>query len=110
MLRSLVGSEMCIRDRSVVGHSSKSGVAVDKLYKHADMIARMFVYFDKDCDGMLSSSEWNQGCDWLNSQLAPEDAIMEQQELFTVLDHDQSGTIDLNEFMEAFRITDADPE
>eukprot|EP00656_Telonema_subtile_P005847 TRINITY_DN12676_c0_g1_i2.p1 TRINITY_DN12676_c0_g1~~TRINITY_DN12676_c0_g1_i2.p1 ORF type:complete len:752 (+),score=185.51 TRINITY_DN12676_c0_g1_i2:90-2345(+) len=81
------------------------GNAVSCLYKHASVVSRLFVYFDKSGRGMLTPSEWAQGCEWFNAQLPEGERLEDVEELFTVLDHDASGEIDLNEFMEAFRIT-----
>jgi len=66
----------------------------------------MFAFFDKDKNGSISRAEFRQGCEALNAHLPAESRLAGLDRVMDLLDFDHSGTIEVAEFFEGFRIMD----
>jgi Ca2+-binding EF-hand superfamily protein len=91
----------------IVHAISVSGTMVDALYSHHRLLESMFRFLDRSGDGLISVEDLRQGIDILNASL-PEDAqTREIDKLVTIMDVSGKGQVDINEFFEMFRLSDA---
>lgn len=82
-------------------------VTVDSLYGQRQKLETIFHFFDKNGDGTISREEFRKGCDFMNTTLPPDQQLRDYDHILTLMDFDQSDSIDINEFFEVFRILDA---
>jgi len=94
---------------SAVEGEDTSNQLMDVMYAQRKKLETIFYFFDTDGDGVISREEFNNGCNLLNSHLPPDstERLTDIQHMMDLIDIDHSGSIDLNEFMETFRILDA---
>jgi len=81
--------------------------AMDDMYGQRKKLETVFYFFDSNGDGMISREEFRQGCDTLNKNLHPDYRLTDIDHTLEMMDFDGSGTIDINEFFETFRILDS---
>lgn len=81
--------------------------AMDDMYGQRKKLETVFYFFDSNGDGMISREEFRQGCDVLNKNLHPDYRLTDIDHTLEMMDFDGSGTIDINEFFETFRILDS---
>jgi len=81
--------------------------ALDDMYGMRKQLETIFYFFDTNGDGVISREEFRAGCELLNSSLHPDCQLTNIERTLEVMDFDGSGTIDINEFFETFRILDA---
>ncbi|CAK9252506.1 unnamed protein product [Sphagnum jensenii] len=84
-----------------------SGSVVEALYSHHRLLETVFRFFDTDGTGTISHEEFRRGCEVLNSALPPEGRIQGIDQLLRVMDVSGTGEVDINEFFEMFRLSDA---
>lgn len=87
------------------GEDAKS--VLDDMYGMRRQLETVFYFFDTNGDGVISREEFRTGCERLNSSLHPDCQLTNIERTLEVMDFDGSGTIDINEFFETFRILDA---
>jgi len=94
---------------SIDGHNSHhlEGELIDVLYSQHNKLETVFRFFDKDGDGKISREEFVQGCECLNALLDEGEKLTDFDRLLGVLDIAQTGSVDINEFFECFRLSDA---
>lgn len=80
------------------------GIDVTNLYGHAEYLDLLFAHFDTGNAGYITEDEWVIGCKWLNKRLPEMHQIKDPLQMFHLIDLNRSGTIDLNELFESFRI------
>lgn len=78
----------------------------DALYVNRRELEAMFAFFDKDKNGSISRAEFRAGCEALNAHLPAESRLTGLDRLMDLLDFDRSGTIEVAEFFEGFRLMD----
>lgn len=87
--------------------SAYRGDIVDSIYSQRKKLEAIFVFFDENKDGVISASEFLNGCEKLNKLLHVDCQLTDIEHTLEMMDFDGSGTIDVNEFFETFRILDA---
>jgi diadenosine tetraphosphatase ApaH/serine/threonine PP2A family protein phosphatase len=99
---STEGNKRAPSDGGVQG--ARDGVAMEILYANHSMLVTVFKFFDMDGDGMISLQEFITGIHLLNKRLPAEKQIKDPEELFHALDLQGTGSIELEEFTEVFRV------
>lgn len=102
---SLGGSSAALQAMESKGVDAKS--VLDDMYGMRKQLETVFYFFDTNGDGVISREEFREGCAKLNSSLHPDCQLTNIDRTLEVMDFDGSGTIDINEFFETFRILDA---
>jgi serine/threonine-protein phosphatase with EF-hands len=75
-------------------------LSMDSMYGQRSKLEAVFRYFDQNGDGMISRSEFKLGCDFINTTLPPDQHLKDYDHILTLMDFDQSDSIDINEFFE----------
>ncbi len=73
------------------------------LQKNHAMLLAAFQYLDKNGNGLIDRDEFRAGIDLLNKRLPDNARVKDSDELFSVLDIDGSGEIDIQEFSQIFQ-------
>ena len=84
---------------------ASSKVNLDKLYGNREQLMCIFRFFDVDCSGTISKSEFENGINVMMSK-RPELTMPSADVLWSMLDIDGNNEIDVNEFFEIFRVVD----
>jgi serine/threonine-protein phosphatase with EF-hand domain len=87
--------------------SDHQKVLMDQMYGQRRKLESIFKFFDQDDNGSISHAEFRDGCAKLNEALPPDCQLHNVDTILKLMDFDASGSIDLNEFFETFRILDA---
>lgn len=77
---------------------------LEALYRNKDALETVFKMIDKDGNGSISMDEFADACAFLGEQLGKPIPPGTIQDLAHSIDMNKDGFIDLNEFLEAFRI------
>ena len=129
-LGSLRAREQRDRERSIfqqpssAGTSTSSSQILDLLYGNKKrMMELIFFFFDTDGDGLITASEFHDGCARLNHigkesaeaarssdgvHVAPYE-LKDVSTMMQIMDFKHTGDIDINEFFEAFRLASLVP-
>ena len=89
-----------------INESGDSNIFVEAFYSQHKKLEAVFRFFDKDCDGIISSDEFKTGCQILNDTLPDDQRLTNIDRILGLLDTDESGCIDVNEFFEMFRLSE----
>ena len=81
--------------------------AMDAMYAQRKKLETVFYFFDTNNDGVISRDEFRKGCDVLNASMPDEEKLKNVDHMLDIIDFDGSGSIDINEFFETFRLLDA---
>ena len=81
---------------------------VATLFDYRVEMAAAFRIFDTDGDGTISRDEFRQGLAALRSLSGDTITDMQCDEMMKALDRDGSGTIEYQEFVDAFKIVDGE--
>mmetsp|Transcript_41342 Transcript_41342/g.119731 ORF Transcript_41342/g.119731 Transcript_41342/m.119731 type:complete len:754 (+) Transcript_41342:173-2434(+) len=74
----------------------------ETLAKNHELLKMAFEFLDRDGSGTITFEKWKVGIELLNKQLGPHEKVYDAKELFTLMDVDGRGSIDLDEFNELF--------
>lgn len=77
---------------------------LEALYKNKETLETVFKMIDKDGNGSISMEEFSDACAFLGEQLGKQIPPGTIQDLAHSIDINKDGFIDLNEFLEAFRL------
>ncbi|XP_062410346.1 serine/threonine-protein phosphatase with EF-hands 2-like [Sardina pilchardus] len=80
---------------------------LETLYKHHSNLETIFRIIDSDNSGLISFEEFRQTWKLLSSHLKMEISDEAIVDLAHSIDFNHDGSIDINEFMEAFRLVDS---
>jgi serine/threonine-protein phosphatase with EF-hands len=75
-------------------------LSMDSMYGQRTKLEAVFYFFDKNGDGTISRDEFRLGCDFMNTTLPPDQQLKDYDHVLTLMDFDQSDSIDINEFFE----------
>jgi len=81
---------------------------VDVLYRNKTSLEAIFRIIDKDSSGYISMEEFSDACDLLSTHLTSPIPHQQMAEMAKCMDMNKDGKIDLNEFLETFRIVSTD--
>jgi len=90
-----------------VGQTEAHLDVMDDMYGQRRKLETLFYFFDSNGDGVISLEEFREGCAALNKNLHPDLQLTDIEHTLKMMDFDGSGTIDINEFFETFRLLDA---
>ena len=82
-------------------------LVMDTLYGNTKrVIEKIFFFFDANNDGEISPDEFRLACNTLNEGLAEDDSrrLLQIDHMLETMDFNHSGSIDINEFFECFRL------
>ncbi|XP_061118145.1 serine/threonine-protein phosphatase with EF-hands 2-like [Conger conger] len=79
---------------------------LDTMYRHHSNLETIFRIIDTDHSGLISLEEFHQTWKLLSSHLNIEISNEAIADLVASIDFNKDGSIDINEFMEAFRLVD----
>merc|ERR1712166_334657 len=78
---------------------------LSQMYDKFSLLKKTFDHWDVDNDGKITIDEFTQGVAKLNEIADDGSMHLDANELFSLVDLDSSGEIDINEFCEAFRLS-----
>lgn len=77
------------------------------MYRHHSNLETIFRIIDTDHSGLISLEEFRQTWKLLSSHLKMEISDESISDLAISIDFNKDGSIDINEFMEAFRLVES---
>merc|ERR1719223_180222 len=80
---------------------------MDQMYGQRQKLESIFRFFDVNNDGIITTAEFRDGCEKINKSLHQDCQLTNIDQTLQLMDFDGSGSIDVNEFFETFRILDA---
>lgn len=86
-------------------HPGTSSVA-ESLYRNKSSLEAIFRILDKDNSGQISLEEFAEACHLLHKHLPEHGTEEDLLEMCKMMDINKDGLVDLNEFLEAFRLCD----
>nr|XP_055036972.1 serine/threonine-protein phosphatase with EF-hands 2-like [Misgurnus anguillicaudatus] len=92
---------------SIIQPNTKINISLlETLYKHHSNLETIFRIIDTDHSGLISFEEFHQTWKLLSSHLQTNISDKAISELAESIDFNKDGSIDINEFMEAFRLVE----
>ncbi|KAH9194485.1 hypothetical protein AeNC1_003535 [Aphanomyces euteiches] len=80
-------------------------VVMNKLYRHRERLEALFHTIDKDGNGVITMEEFNDALEVLNKHIPKDMLPFERpEELMAALDFSKDNVININEFLESFRL------
>ena len=79
---------------------------IEALYSQHKQMEIIFDYFDADDSGAIGPKQFIAGCETLNKSLPVHLRIADPARIFSIMDIDNSGKLNPNEFFEIFRIAE----
>ncbi|XP_055314894.1 serine/threonine-protein phosphatase rdgC [Sitodiplosis mosellana] len=95
--------ELLDTDLIKTAHAGSTSVA-DSLYRNKSSLEMIFRILDKDNSGFISLDEFAEACDLLQKHLPEHDTKEELMEMCKLMDINKDSLVDLNEFLETFRL------
>lgn len=92
---------------SVQGVQGYSTV-VETLYKNRQNLEAIFRIIDKDNSGYINREEFHEACDLIKEYLPTSNSMEQLDDICQLMDLNKDGLVDLNEFLESFRMVDKD--
>ncbi|XP_059618091.1 serine/threonine-protein phosphatase rdgC [Phlebotomus argentipes] len=83
-----------------------SASVAESLYRNKTSLEAIFRILDKDNSGQISLEEFAEACHILHKHLPEHGTEEELLEMCKMMDINKDGAVDLNEFLEAFRLCD----
>uniref|UniRef100_A0A3Q3FR74 Serine/threonine-protein phosphatase with EF-hands n=1 Tax=Labrus bergylta TaxID=56723 RepID=A0A3Q3FR74_9LABR len=104
----MVDYKQWIRELSIPEPKSEVRLAhiLETMYKNHSNLETIFRIIDTDHSGLISFEEFRQTWKLLSSHLKTEISDESIADLAKSIDFNKDGSIDINEFMEAFRLVD----
>ena len=103
------GTSASLDSPPLVPTSPKGGmnskISLDKLYGNKEQLLCIFRFFDTDSSGTIDKEEFTRGIKLMQKK-KPSTEIPDADHLWEMLDVDKNNEIDVNEFLEAFRVVD----
>lgn len=81
----------------------------ESLYKNKSSLETIFKILDKDNSGYISLDEFDEACELLRQHF-PYETHEQLMEMCRMMDINKDGLVDLNEFLEAFRLCESTKE
>ncbi|XP_037928766.1 serine/threonine-protein phosphatase rdgC-like [Teleopsis dalmanni] len=96
-----------ILDSDIIIETQKEETSVaESLYRNKSSLVAIFSILDKDSNGVISIDEFKETCTLLQKHIQNSSAFGNMFDKFKMMDLNKDGFIDLNEFLEAFRLSD----
>uniref|UniRef100_A0A8C4RHN1 Serine/threonine-protein phosphatase with EF-hands n=1 Tax=Erpetoichthys calabaricus TaxID=27687 RepID=A0A8C4RHN1_ERPCA len=92
-----------------IKETPQSSSLLETLYRNRSNLETIFRLIDSDSSGLISFEEFRQTWKLLSSHLNTEISDQAISDLARSIDFNKDGNIDINEFMEAFRLVDRNP-
>ncbi|XP_017487654.1 PREDICTED: serine/threonine-protein phosphatase rdgC, partial [Rhagoletis zephyria] len=94
-------------DTDVIIEEAEASTSVtDALYKHKGSLITIFHILDKDHSGQISLDEFGEAVDLLRQYMPSAGTRQELLHMCEMMDINKDSFVDLNEFLEAFRLCD----
>ncbi|XP_012155630.1 serine/threonine-protein phosphatase rdgC isoform X3 [Ceratitis capitata] len=94
-------------DTDVIVQEAEASTSVtDALYKNKSSLEAIFHIIDKDNSGQISLEEFGEAIDLLRQYMPSAGTKAELLHMCQMMDINKDGFVDLNEFLEAFRLCD----
>ncbi|XP_067643851.1 serine/threonine-protein phosphatase rdgC isoform X2 [Eurosta solidaginis] len=90
----------------IVEEAEASTSVTDALYKNKSSLEAIFHIIDKDNSGQISLDEFGDAIDLLRKYMPSAGTKAELMQMCKMMDINKDGFVDLNEFLEAFRLCD----
>ncbi|XP_029406562.2 serine/threonine-protein phosphatase rdgC isoform X2 [Bactrocera dorsalis] len=90
----------------IVEEAEASTSVTDALYKNKSSLEAIFHILDKDHSGQISLDEFGDAVDLLRKYMPSAGSKKELMNMCQMMDINKDGFVDLNEFLEAFRLCD----
>jgi EF-hand domain pair len=84
-------------------HAGSVSVA-ESLYKNKSSLEAIFRILDKDNSGQISLEEFQDACELIRTHLVEHGTIEQLLDMCKMMDINKDGLVDLNEFLETFRL------
>ncbi|OWR46920.1 phosphatase-7 [Danaus plexippus plexippus] len=89
-----------------IGRKSDAQTVVETLYKNKRSLEAIFKILDKDNSGFITLEEFSEACQLLGKYM-PNPMTQEQLvDICRLMDINKDGLVDLNEFLESFRLAE----
>ncbi|KAI8123477.1 Serine/threonine-protein phosphatase rdgC [Lucilia cuprina] len=95
--------ELLDTDTIIEAQEQETSVA-DSLYKNVSSLEAIFHILDSDQSGYISLSEFSDACELLEKHLPGTNTREQLLDMCRMMDLNKDGLVDLNEFLEAFRL------
>ncbi|GAB0087919.1 Serine/threonine-protein phosphatase [Sergentomyia squamirostris] len=90
---------------SMRSHPGSVSVA-ESLYRNKASLEAIFNIMDKDNSGHITVEEFAEACEVLHTHIPEFGTVKELMKMCVLMDINGDGSVDLNEFLEAFRLCD----
>ncbi|KAH9640960.1 hypothetical protein HF086_015056 [Spodoptera exigua] len=91
---------------SKIGRKTDSSNVVETLYKNKSSLEAIFKILDKDNSGFITLEEFSEACQLIGKYM-PNPMTQEQLvDICRLMDINKDGLVDLNEFLESFRLAE----
>ncbi|XP_063223975.1 serine/threonine-protein phosphatase rdgC [Bacillus rossius redtenbacheri] len=91
------------------GKKASEATVVETLYRNKSSLEAIFRIIDKDNSGYISKEEFADACALLEQHLQNPFSKEQQLDICRSMDINKDGMVDLNEFLETFRLVDMAP-
>uniref|UniRef100_A0A7S1U244 Serine/threonine-protein phosphatase n=1 Tax=Phaeomonas parva TaxID=124430 RepID=A0A7S1U244_9STRA len=102
----LNGFSAAIQDKVKEKKGDDDPHLLEAMYTDAPRLRAIFKFFDKNGDGQISREEFEEGCKIVQERVPEGQTLGSAKHILDIIDFDDSGMIDMNEFFEAFRLSE----